>query len=191
MAFIVDGTNGLTFPNASVQTVAATAPGLAFLSSATASSSATVDLTTGFSSAYNNYYVTFENCTGSTPSGLGFQIFLAGVVQTGSVYGYQNLNFGSFGGATSGQPLGLFKDMNTNASNETLCGYLNVFDANNTRSRVPMFLGYSVRSDSTNAAFLSVRYGSSTTSAITGIRFLPQSGNIATGTFRLYGIANS
>ena len=173
--------------------VAAPTSSFVYIASTTANNSSTVDLNTGFSSSYDNYYILFQNCTTSSAgSDLGFQIYLAGVVQTGSVYNSQSVSTAALSSSTSSASSGRFGiAMNTDASNEVSTGYLNVFDVNNTRSRNPQLSGYAARSDAATARFTSMLYASATTSAITGIRFISVTGNIVTGTFRLYGIKNS
>jgi len=200
-AYSVVGTSGqvLTSAGASAPTWATPSAGaLVYLSQATASSSATVDIETGIGSTYNNYMLVASDVYLSTSgSQLLVQMKISGTYQTAS-YQWVHVNSTSGAGTVSG----------TGSSNDTQMQIANNLDSTDTSTNLGFTLyfgnvnsanyktlwgnGGVVRASSNNAriySFMGGYFGG--TGTLTGIRFSPLSSTIARGTFRLYGIVNS
>lgn len=200
--FVAPGTNGNVLrSNGTTWTSAAVSSGaLVFLSSATASNSATVDLETGFGATYDNYLVVFN---GVQPVNNGPHLFarlkIGGSYQT-SLYGYAALL--NIGGSPSASQA-VFNDSsiritNTNGlgngSGRSCQGQVMLCSVNDTSlgKLINWQVGYvNANSPAELTVFTGVGGYLNNTDALTGIRFFAQSGNINSGTFRLYGIANS
>jgi hypothetical protein len=169
-----------------------------FLSSVTASNSATVDIENTFNSTYD-YYVIVAN--GVIPSTNGAriqaQLRVGGTYQTDHTgnagYSFTNNSWeaSQFGGVIPiGEPAG--------SSSDSWAGVnlsFSLYDPANTTSRKQFnWIGSQVAS-SGNSFRHSTLLGSGRfnggTGAVTGVRFIFSTGNVSTGTFRLYGIKKS
>jgi len=167
--------------------------GLVYLSTVTASSSASVDVETTFSSTYDNYVIVGTvSCT--TDSAALTSLFkISGSYSTSGYYWHASLlgaadalynanastNTSSFriagnNGSASGSSLGFVMYI-YNASSTSLTKKVSVTGSSNR--------GTTYQSIITGG-------GNTGTGALTGIRFQPDVGNI-TGSFRLYGLAIS
>jgi hypothetical protein len=199
LAFTTVGTSGqlLQSNGASAPSwVAAPTSAVTFVASVTASNSATADLDNAMT-AYNVYMVVADQIitTGGSNPSLDFQLKVGGTYQTGSSYQYHNSRLTS-ASSSYGAAVG------TSATSVPLTGAL--------RANGPVsFVLYLYKpSDATTYKLVSWQggyfdsspnpaYGGGaaswigSTSAITGIRFFTSGANITSGTFRLYGIANS
>lgn len=173
--------------------------GLVWIASSVASSSATVDFANNLSATYDNYLVTIENCLPAT-NDVGFFV----QVGTGGGPTYQATLYVSQGMTSVGATL-------ASVAGGTVSIQL-VVDASsrrlaNTASRVGQFdimvYGANTANDKTITSIsnhwvattlatanslCSGRWQSST--VITSLRFSMASGNISTGTFKLYGMVN-
>jgi hypothetical protein len=201
-AVSVAGTSGqvLQSNGASAPTwVTASAGALTFLSSVTASASATVDIETTFNSTYDNYLIIASGVTFSSAGGsLGVRMKIGGsYLDTSTYYGSlltQRSDSSTFGVSLSNGTTSFFvaTEIGTGAA-EPVNFHMRIYNPSSTTlcKRVDM-TGSSVRSAGALASLAYGHGGNSGTGALTGIRFLPSGGvTMTTGTFRLYGIANS
>ena len=175
---------------------------LVFISRSTASSSASVSITSGISSTYKEYIFMFNNIHPASAGNLTFNLSADSgsnynVTKTTSVFYYYNQESGSDSGggyvtsldlaqSTAYQPLG-----NIEADNDTsLSGVLHLFEPSSTTfvkhfvSRVNVV--YPATTDYTSDYYIA-GYGN-TTSAIDAIDFKMASGNIDSGTIDMYGV---
>ena len=188
---------GVQFPDSSIQTTAAGASGLTFISSQTISSTvASMDFTSGISSTYDSYFVVFSNFQiqnggrialrlrqGSTFVTSGYATYFFSV-QNGNVF---NANFDT--NATflmsnqSGTP--------DNAGYSS--GYFTLLSANIATARVAAVNGYSstAGNNGSSSTIQNFSGGLTSTGVITGFQFLSQSGNLNGGTATLYGMAKA
>jgi len=174
---------------------------LVFISSATASSSATIDFT-GISSTYDVYVVEFVSIVGA--SSTGFKALTSS--NNGSSYDTSNYAFSSIGCGSSiftaqvdssggGATYISIWNNNSNSISSTtsdsgLSGFAYIM--NPASSANTQILWNATWCSGANAVSFGTGTGVKTsTSPVNAIRFLMNSGNIASGTIRLYGIANS
>lgn len=172
---------------------------LVYISTTTASGSAnTLDITTGFSSTYDDYLIIGENIRLGTNAGdsMEFRIYTGGSLRTSS-YQYNSLSIISAPSvsrvtSTSTVP------MVPQAYLSTTVASCNLFirNANSTSSRIQGQLSVACTDDTNadgNNQGNTVFGNTATTSVLTGVRFYWSTGSstISTGTFRLYGIAKS
>lgn len=173
--------------------------GLVWLASSTASASATIDFANNLSATYDNYLVTIEDCLPAT-NDVGFFV----QVGTGGGPTYQATLYVSQGMTSAGSTLAAVAggtvsvQLVVNASSRRMA---------NTASRAGQFdimvYGANTATDKTitsisnhwvattlvtGNSLCSGRWQSAT--VITSLRFLMSSGNISTGTFKLYGMVN-
>lgn len=175
---------------------------LVLLSTQTASSSATIDFTSGIDSTYKEYIFKFISIHGSTQNG-NFSFNMS--IDNGSNYnvtktttffrtyhdeadsnttlGYQTSK--DLAQSTSDQVITYDIDIN---NDDNTSGYLHLFDPSST-TFVKHFLA--VGNMTGTSAYMiqnfSAGYGN-TTSAVNGIRFKFSSGNIDAGTIKMYGV---
>lgn len=195
MSVTINGTNGITFNNGSVQPSAAS---MIFIGSATASSSATIDFTNISNTTYGAYRLYLDNVI---PTNNAVNLLLrfsnGGTFATGG-YNWQNWRWTTAGQAVTGQGSGAGTGIALDAagadniSNAASLGgswVIDIFDCSLTN-------GYN-RVNYQGFYFGSTWLGvvgngtSPSTTAIDGFRLLMDSGTIAQGTFRLYGIKNA
>ena len=175
---------------------------LVLISEQTASSSATIDFTSGIDSTYKEYIFKFINIHGSTQNGnFNFNMSIDNgsnynVTKTTSFFrtyhdeGDSNTTLGykassDLTQSTSDQTISY--DIDTNNDDNT-SGYLQLFDPSNT-TFVKHFItvGNMTGTSSYMIQNFSAGYGN-TTSAVNGIRFKFHSGNIDAGTIKMYGV---
>jgi hypothetical protein len=164
------------------------------LSTVTASNSATVDVETTFGSTYDEYALL---CTGVRPvtSGttLRLRLKVAGT--------YREVNNGFHLDKSTITTTTYLSTASTNAVGVTLAesidtqngSEINVEVAisnptNTNRLKIVRFSGAFYSTDQQVRTISGVGGFTSSGGALTGVRFLMDSGNISTGTFRLYGI---
>jgi hypothetical protein len=169
---------------------------LTLLEQHTASSSATLDFTTFISSTYDDYMFEIVNLIPATDS---VRCWLQVGTGGGPTYdsgnnlvwcGFRNYSGGSAtaGAANPQIPLDSGQDID-NSANYGLWGSVRLFKPQST-APMPKFtgeIGYVDTSATVFAATVSGIYVGG--AAITGVRFLMSSGNIASGTVRVYGHA--
>lgn len=171
-----------------------------YLSTVTASNSATVDIETTFDSTYQNYAIVASSVRPVTNA----VSLLARQKQSGSYvednYQYHlsicNATSSSYAGAANGNTTShLVANSLRDASGDTQGGASFVMyipnPSNTTLQKTVFATGVANTASIGSAQMTLVGSNFGSTAAITGIRFLMSSGNINSGTFRLYGIKNS
>ena len=154
------------------------------LSTATANNSASINFTSLISSTYNNYSFSVVNLLPATDNvSIGFQTSTdnGATWDTGSVY------FGSGGGAQG--PSNLFVAQANSAPGAS--GQWVLMNAGSSSATNPAFFGRMFILIN-NASILLPTLGSPATlgsraAAVNAVRFIPSSGNITSGTIRMYG----
>lgn len=170
-----------------------------FLSTVTASNSATVDIETTFDSTYQNYAIVASSVL---PVSNGVNLLAR--QKQGGVYKVDNYQYhlsrssnsaatyaASANGNTSSYLLA--DDLSDPSGPEGGASFvMYIPNPSNTTLRKTVF-ATGVASSANNGAAQMTFAGDNfdLTSALTGIRFFMSSGNISVGTFRLYGIKNS
>ena len=176
------------------------AKSLILISTTTASSSATITIASGIDSTYKEYIFTWTNVHPGTDD-KNLQInFRDGstaydATKTSACFGADHTEAGSgsmqykagndLAQSTGVQALGA----STGADNDqSTSGYLHLYDPSNT-TFVKHWISRSSQARHSDAAqdFYTAGY-CNTTSAIDGVQFTFQSGNIDAGTFKLYGV---
>ena len=176
-----------------------------FLSKATASSSATLSITSGIDDTYGTYVLTFNNIHGATDDkGLTWNAS----ADTGSNYNVISTNtmFTSYQ-QEDGSPSGLgystahdhaqdtgFKKLTVGGANDTergASGHIWLFNPSST-TYVRHWLSYFTQAANDTYIQNEITAGYyNTTSAVDAIQFKMESGNIDAGTIKLYGIKDS
>jgi hypothetical protein len=176
---------------------------LVLLSTVTASSSSTVEFTSGIDSTYKEYIFKFIDIHGETNSK---EITFQGSTNSGSSYGvtitstafvaYHNeagnsavLEYGSNSDQAQATGFQMISGNAGNGNDESISGTLHLFDPSNT-TFVKHFIA---RSNCYNANDYSQDFYAAgyfnTTSAIDAIQFKMVSGNIDAGTIKMYGVS--
>lgn len=168
-----------------------------FLSSVTASSSASVNIETTFNSTYDVYLLIASGIRVSDENGvIAARLKIGGSYVTSNTYPAFRMQpesqSNSFAGAgdTAQNSIRIIGNVgNTSDAHANFAMY--IYSPSSTAlSKMVVWTGASV--DTSTYARLSYGAGFNTgTSAMTGIQFFPLAGNLASGTFRLYGIKNS
>ena len=175
-------------------------PALTLLSTVTASNSATVDIETTFNSTYDVYIIQATGVTvGTGNSGINCRFKIGGsYIGSGTPYSYAADHTGQ-------------ADTSYQINRSTAADQIEVVTVGDTGGGSTQYTSFEMRIDQvastalyktatwvgmsldTGDVYLNQRGGGRITNAgaLTGVRFLASSGNIAAGTFRLYGIANS
>ena len=176
--------------------------GLNLISTQTASSSATIDFTSGIDSTYKEYIFKFINIH---PSGDGsngvFQFqgdsgtntnynqtitstyFIAYHNENGSE---QSLGYSAGGDQAQGTAF-QYLGSGDNQSDSGISGYLHLFNPSSTIF-AKHFFGQTINDPSSYAQVEYLSGYFNTTTAITRIRFKMASGNIDAGTIKMYGV---
>ena len=177
---------------------------LVLLSTTTASSSATIDITSGIDSTYKEYQVHFFDVHPQSGSRLAFQVdtgtntsYNQSITSTAFVTRHSEddstadlgYNTGDdLANSTSFQRLSCGGTVETDAD-ASATGILHLFDPANT-TFVKNFMATMQIYNNDQASHNSYVAGYiNTTTAITRIRFKYESGNIDAGTFKLYGVS--
>ena len=175
---------------------------LVFISRSTASSSSSLSITSGISSTYKEYIFMFNNIHGSAASDFQINFSIDGgsnynVTKTDAVFRAYHAEGGGAQGLDYQTSLDVaqatgFANLNTglgNANDESLSGFLHLFDPSNTTFVKHYISRTSNLHDSELAIdFFSAGYGN-TTSAVNAIQFKMASGNIDSGVIKLYGVS--
>jgi hypothetical protein len=203
LAYTSAGTSGqlLQSNGASAPTwVAPSAGALNFITSVTASNSATVDIENAMT-AYDVYVIEGVNIVNATNNTeLFMRLKIGGTYITTSTYLYAAAsNFATFAavevanGATAGNFIQILAHMSNTAA-RTANVSIKIFKPSSTTIRKQVSFNYAYLDSASYTDTLANGYGSavnSGTGAVTGVRIYASSGNITSGTFRLYGMANS
>jgi hypothetical protein len=174
------------------------ASAMTFITSVTASNSATVDLEDAMTT-YDTYCVIASGVVPVTTSRMNLRLKISGAyVTTGtynSQFGYSSISafIADVSNAATSASLirnNIFSATDNSANNAFFTMYINT--PSNTTKVKPIFGTFSsVDVGSTVATYQLLTCYNTGTGAITGLRFSMATGNISTGTFRLYGISNS
>jgi hypothetical protein len=205
---------GITNSSVSAVTSFANAAGgtLTLLSTQTASSSATISFTTGLDSTYDEYifkfinvrpatdnvYFCFQTSTdsgsnyGVTCTSSAFKAFRSEAAGTTSGVNYELQYRGDADLAQSTSFQRLHGDGGTgNDADHNVSGYINLFNPSST-TYVKHFIAVSNNTTSGDYSINSFFGGYfNTTSAINAVQFKMESGNIADGIIKLYGVKKS
>lgn len=167
---------------------------LVYLSTVTASSSATVDLETTFNSTYRAYLIVGTGVFCSAAGALLCRLKINGTYATNG-YGYHRHNMPAnsttYDAAVSdnGSNIPMSGALSTARSADFV---MTVYFPSDTASEKVVDWRLAPGRLNDNISTGAVGYASqSGTEALTGVRFYFASGNVASGEFRLYGIANS
>ena len=180
--------------------------GLNLISTQTASSSATIDFTSGIDSTYKEYIFRFINLhpsadavaflfNMSTDSGSNYN-----VTKTTTIFEARHTEDDgtatlAYSGRTLSEDLAQstsFQRLANNVSSDSdhgVCGYIHLFDPSNT-TFIKNYIGLISIVNNGNGAYqyYNAGYGN-TTSAVDAIQFKMDSGNIDSGTIKLYGVS--
>ena len=168
---------------------------LVFISTTTASGSAvTLDITSGFSSTYDDYLLLGENITLNASNFYRMRVYLGGTLQT-SGYAYNWINVSS--------SVGTFRytgdssmDLNDTMNGSTTISSFQMYIQNVNTSTKSQISCQTTQSDGTTVSGNNqarAAGGCTNAGSLTGIRIYTQNGTsvFSTGTFRLYGISKS
>ena len=174
---------------------------LIFISRSTASSSSSVNITSGIDSTYKEYIFVFNNIHASTQAhfqvnfsaegGSNYTVrkttsfFFSSHNEAGDSVSFSYQGSYDLAQSTSAQPLGLSFSSDSDAGG---AGYMHLFDPSNT-TFVKHFI--SVAGGFTDSDYYNTNYAAgygNTTSAINAVQFSMASGNIDSGTIDLYGV---
>ena len=179
--------------------------GLNLISTQTASSSATIDFTSGIDSTYKEYIFKFINIHPSADA-VAFLFNMSidsgsnyNVTKTTTIFEARHTEDGGTSGlAYSGRTLSedlaqstSFQRLANNVSSDSdhgVCGYIHLFDPSNT-TFIKNYIGLISIVNNGNGAYqyYNAGYGN-TTSAVDAIQFKMDSGNIDSGTIKMYGV---
>ncbi len=208
---IGESSDVITIPSGATITNSGTATGFGggawtFLSSATASASSSIDFTSSvITSTYDQYAVTMTNIKPATDSvvlWLRFSVSGSFITATDYPEAFMAINNAAGSAANNAgwaNSASAKISMNSNASsnklgtatNEQYNGTVFIYNPSDA-SHFTTCRGHCVY-ETDGGLFTTGSMGGHyiQTSAVDGIRFLMSSGNIASGVFRVYGIANS
>lgn len=168
---------------------------LVYLSTVTASSSATVDVETTFNSTYRAYLIIGTGVLCSSSSPLNCRLKIGGSYITSASYAYSrhdlrtDITSYEASSDTGGSTVPLTGSLSTSRSADFM---MTVYFPSDTVSEKMFDWRFAPGRLNNNVSTGSVGYASnSNTDALTGVRFYFTTGNVASGEFRLYGIANS
>ena len=179
--------------------VTPSAGALVLLSTVTASAAATVDLENTIDSTYNTYMVIASGFTISDASnGVRVRYKVAGAYVDSATYVFQRLritsDFGTYATTQAGyaSPANAISIINNIGNSGGACGSFTLYLYNPSSTTVnKQIIWQSAGIAADLETSLSPGAGQNTgTGAVTGLRFAATAGTI-TGTFRLYGVANS
>jgi hypothetical protein len=187
------------YQRASGQSIVVPAAGLVFLSAQTASASATVDFTTGISATYDEYEIHFDAVV---PASANANILARVTTNAGSTWestNYRGTELGWSGTVTAlaGAPTDAIyvtvrhtalAGISTTAADGGASGIVR-FRPNNSsgKKNTEILASYIGNTPAMVQSFCSGQWNGANT-VLNGIRFLMNTGNIASGTFRLYGV---
>lgn len=171
------------------------AAGMPLLSTVTASASATVDVETTFDATYDNYLIVANSVIPATDGAtLILRLKIGGAYSATNYIGhYQTLVSGTNTySATANEADGIFIATAVgNVTNEGLNLTARIYNPAGT-TLLNMVDGNVVHINNAGLVKGGAFFGANTVAgAVTGVRIMATSGNITSGTFRLYGLKNS
>jgi hypothetical protein len=175
--------------------------GLTLLSTVTASASATVDIETTFSSTYSAYLLVVSGLVISSAGEIRGQLKINGAyVATASTYIFHNAEVSSASASYAARARGTgagfswfeFASDVGNAAEKATNLIITITTPSSTTLNHRLSWTGSTAPNAADTIINVVGAASNTTTgALTGIRFSRDTGNFTSGTFRLYGLANS
>lgn len=163
---------------------------VSFITSVTASNSATLDLENAMT-GYDFYMLIYNGVYGSSGTGFRVQLKIGGTYQTSTNYEYSYTYAGSTGTEGAASDSIIMPSFTTSASRPG-SGVLYIQNPSSTASYKGIYgTTFSMLNATEVFNYGVAGYFNNSTSALTGFRFFFNSGNIVAGTFRLYGISNS
>jgi hypothetical protein len=164
------------------------------LSTQTASASATIDFTSNIDSTYRTYAFVLTEITPATDA---VELFIRVSIDSGSSY----ISTGTYDqssvqvdatsvtgiGGTTETSFQIHKNLG-NASDESYSGIIYLTNPSSASKRKILNWQGGGLQDDGSTEYFSGTGSNTTTSAIDAIRFLMNTGNIASGTFKLYGV---
>jgi hypothetical protein len=164
-----------------------------FLSTVTASNSATVDIETTFNSTYTRYVIEASDVQ-TVDSGVvvGARFKLAGAYVSTTTYSFHRMQPNDAANTYSGVGIAVGTASSIGITLASGRSQFTMHITNPSSTTLIKQVYWTGSSESSDVA--SVRSGAGLnqgTGALTGVRFIAATGNISSGTFRLYGIANS
>jgi len=196
----VGGINATGTPSASTALLGngswGTAGALVFISSQTVTSAvASVDFTSGISSTYDDYVVYFEDVTPTTTSvGIRLRLYKSGAFQTSNYSSaFASLRNTINSSSTNSGTYIYMGDNQIDTSQSVVSGTCTFFSMNSALGNRATAVGQLFFNALTASAQTTAAFGGSQSAAAatTGFQFYFSSGNINSGTFRLYGVAKA
>ena len=195
--------NGTTLLDAGATSSGVFSGTMILLSTTTASSSATIDITSGINSTYKEYQIHFFDVHPQSGSRLGFQAdvgtatnYAQTITSASSVARHSEDNATADVGYNTGddqaqgtalQRLSCGGTVETDAD-ASATGILTLYDPANTTFLKHFMSTMQIYNNDQSSHNSYVAGYINTTTAITRVRFKYESGNIDSGTFKLYGI---
>jgi hypothetical protein len=172
---------------------------LVLLSTVTASASATVDVETGFSSTYDAYMLVVTDYRPSAGSYPKLQFKIGGTYLTADYQFHSsklNSNNDAYSATASTSSAQIFIMSDNISPDANYPAHFNFFIsgvASTTTQKQISWVGRCIGGggDTLISMSGSGAHKGASTAALTGLRFSQVSGNITSGTFRLYGLVNS
>ena len=177
---------------------AAPGGGLVYLAKATASSSSTVDFLNNFSATYDNYVIFMDGITMSTDNTglLELRVVTGGSTAQTSGYsttfscrkdtGTDNHHEGNGAVYAKLQPVGT-----GTGTGENYGGRIDIYGVNSTSNYTLGNVQYAIFNTSQETETGQGAFCWETATAVTGVRFLTNTGTISAGNFTLFGVAKS
>jgi hypothetical protein len=169
---------------------------MTFITSVTASNSATVDVENAMT-AYDVYMIVADQIittSGANPS-FALRLKVGGTYQTGASYQYHSSTLTATNSAYSsvvGNGVGNIQITSSLRAGGPVSFVLYLFKPSNaTTYKIVSWQGGCANSAPTTESNVGTGIWFGSTDAITGVRFYTSTNNIVSGTFRLYGISNS
>ena len=140
----------------------------------------TIDITSGFSSTYDDYVIYVSNITSSANASATLQLYLGGVLDTGTNYFYTRSNTSAFTSQSNADSIECAYIVGSDAT-----GFkVEIFSANSTAAFSPVVNVF-------GRARTALMGRNSSSGGITGVRFLIPATTFTGGSIRLYGIKKS
>ena len=197
------GTSGQVLTSAGSSAPTWTTPSagaMTFITSVTASNSATVDIENAMT-AYDVYVIEGVNIVNATDDTfLKIQLKIGGSYITTSTYlstlatNYATAGAVSLDNAASATTFIKLVPHMSNTASRTASVSIKILSPSSTTVQKQVFFNYAWLDSPAYTGAMANGFGggvNSGTGAVTGVRISSSSGNITSGTFRLYGIANS
>jgi hypothetical protein len=170
---------------------------LTWLASVTASNSATVNFNNNLTSTYDNYVIIFENAYPSA-GGTGVQLRLrvgTGATPTYQTSGYVGTNLDINPSTTTANSSGtasfLLNNIATSVTSTIVSGGMVLINNANNASNAKSLTSSISTATSTGTFQLSISGGAwNNSTVLTSLQISYVSGNVSTGTFKLYGYQN-